>query len=138
MDSHVALVVVVRSYRGDSWIESRRHTGDFSAAGNRAQQDDPILIDLRTLIQEVHRADHVPCRPSRITLAHQEELLAEVVPRAVCLAIPRSGLGPLAIAGALDDQYCGSRPRPDLSHIVQFALYLRVVLASHNDDCREP
>src|SRR5262249_2344671 len=51
--------------------------------------------------------------------------------------IPRRSLSPLAIAGAFDDEYRRSRPRPDLSHVVQLALRLRVVLAGHDDDCRE-
>src|SRR5258706_15650753 len=115
----MALIVVVRSYSGNSWIEGRRYAGDLSTAGYRSEQNDPVLIDFRTLIQEVDRADHVPGRPSRITLAHQKELPGEVEPRAGSLAVPRRCLRPLAVPRAFDDQHCGSRSRPHLAHVVQ-------------------
>ena len=137
VDSDMALIVVIRRNRGDSRVERRGYSGDLSAAGDRAEQDDPVLVDFGPLVQEVYRADHVPRRPSRITFTHEKELLGEVESRAVALAIPRRGLGPFAISRTLDDQHRASGPRPELAHIVQLALCLRIVLAVHDEDRRE-
>src|SRR5262249_21666856 len=132
----MALVIIEWSYGSDSRIERCCHACNLPATCDRSQQDDSPPVDFGPLVQEIDRADHIPGSPSRVTFAHEKELPAEVKPRTGSLSVPRRRFSPLAIARAFDDEDRRPGPRPDLSHVVQLALCLGIVLARHNDDGR--
>ena len=76
---------IERHAAGDATIESGRDGGRVAAAGDRAEQDDPLRVDALPREQQVDAAHQVPGHPAHQAVAQELQLHSAVVPEIVVL-----------------------------------------------------
>ena len=114
---------VERDDRLDPRVEGGRHGRRVAAAGDRAQEDDAVLVDAGAGQQQVQAAHQVPDHPAHQALADEVQLHAGVVAEIVVLPADPEGvrivglgaervLPPLAVAEVVHDQHQATAAGP--------------------------